>query len=113
MAHGEFGRWLAESVNFTDRQARRFMQVAEEFKTDDVVRIGSSKVFELLQLPSEIDRQQFVEQPHTIPSTGETKTVDEMTVRELREVKAELKKATEKAEQAESARQLAEQPHTI
>lgn len=92
LAHGEFGKWLKESVNFTDRQARRFMQVAEEFKTDDVVRIGSSKVFELLQLPSEIDRQQFVEQPHTIPSTGETKTVDEMTVRELREVKAELKR---------------------
>lgn len=87
LAHGEFGKWLKESVNFTDRQARRFMQVAEEFKTDDVVRIGSSKVFELLQLPSEIDRQQFVEQPHTVPSTGATKTVDEMTVRELREVK--------------------------
>ena len=43
LAHGEFGKWLKESVNFTDRQARRFMQVAEEFKTDDVVRIGSSK----------------------------------------------------------------------
>ncbi|TPE68946.1 DUF3102 domain-containing protein [Halalkalibacterium halodurans] len=98
LAHGEFGKWLEEKVSFTDRQARRLMQVAEEFKTDDVVRIGSSKIFELIQLPPEIDREQFVTEPHTIPSTGATKTVDEMTVRELREVKRALKEAEREAD---------------
>ncbi|WP_242145631.1 DUF3102 domain-containing protein [Bacillus cereus group sp. BfR-BA-01430] len=84
LTHGEFGKWLKDHVNFTERQARRFMQVVDEFKTDDVVRIGSSKIFEVLQLPQEVDRQQFIEQPHIIPSTGEQKTVDEMTVREVK-----------------------------
>ncbi|MEK3933627.1 DUF3102 domain-containing protein [Bacillus sp. FSL R7-0642] len=101
LTHGEFGKWLKEHVNFTERQARRFMQVVDEFKTDDVVRIGSSKIFEVLQLPQEIDRQQFIEKPHTIPSTGEQKTVDEMTVRELREVKKSLKEKDKLLEQAE------------
>lgn len=99
--YGNWGRWLREEVDFTDRQARRLIQVVDEFKTDDVVRIGSSKIFELIQLPSEIDRQEFVSAAHTIPSTGEVKTVDEMTVRELREVKKALKEAQERAEKAE------------
>lgn len=108
LAHGEWMRWLADEVQFTDRQARRFMQVVDEFKTDDVVRIGSSKIFELLQLPSDIDRNDFVSHPHTIPSTGATKTVEEMTVRELREVKAALKEARERCEQEREAREKAE-----
>ncbi|PHG15304.1 hypothetical protein COI63_06485, partial [Bacillus toyonensis] len=119
LTHGEFGKWLKEHVNFTERQARRFMQVVDEFKTDDVVRIGSSKIFEVLQLPQEIDRQQFIEEPHTIPSTGEEKTVDVMTVREIREVKKALKEKdkllhqeTERRKQETEKRKRAEQEAT-
>ncbi|OUB52003.1 hypothetical protein BK741_07235 [Bacillus thuringiensis serovar iberica] len=112
LVHGEFGKWLKEHVNFTERQARRFMQVVDEFKTDDVVRIGSSKIFEVLQLPQEIDRQQFIEEPHTIPSTGEEKTVNEMTVRELREVKKSLKEKEKQLQQAEEKAKLAQKEAT-
>lgn len=91
LAHGEFGKWL-DSIDMTARSAQQFMQIAEELgaKAKSVSHLGFAKLLQIAQLP-ETNRQQFVEQPHTIPSTGETKTVDEMTVRELREVKAELK----------------------
>ena len=92
LTHGEFGSWLG-SIEMTPRTAQRFMQAVEQFgNTTTSSLLSSGKIFEMLSLPSDIDRQQFVEQPHTIPSTGENKSVDKMTVRELREVKAELKR---------------------
>ena len=95
LTHGDFGNWL-KKVELTSRTAQRFMQAYEQFgNTTTSSLLSSSKIFEILSLPNEIDRQVFVEKPHTIPSTGETKTVDEMTVRELREVKKALREANE------------------
>lgn len=56
--------------------------------------IGLNALYQIATLPPD-ER----EKPHVIPSTGEVKTVDEMTVRELREVKRALKEAQQAYEQ--------------
>lgn len=102
LVHGEWERWLTESVDFTKRTAQRFMQAYDQFgNTTTSSLLSSGKIFEMLSLPADIDREQFVKEPHTVPSTGATKTVDEMTVRELREVKKALKEAETRAVNAE------------
>lgn len=41
LPHGEFGPWVAKNCNFSDRQARRYMEVAT--KTDTRVRFDSMR----------------------------------------------------------------------
>lgn len=83
LAHGQFGKWL-KSIGMNDRVARMMMTVANELdsKRSTYSEIGLNALYQIATLPP--DQR---DKPHTIPSTGEVKTVDEMTVRELREVK--------------------------
>nr|WP_256990714.1 DUF3102 domain-containing protein [Paenibacillus sp. VTT E-133291] len=86
LAHGDFGKWL-ESVEIDRTLATRIMRIVEELgeaKYATWHNLGQRVLYEIATLPPE-ERTQ----PHTIPSTGATKTVDEMTVRELREVYVE------------------------
>lgn len=60
-----------------------FMRVAKEFSNTSALKdLGSSKIFALLDIPSE-EREEFVSTPHEV--NGETKTVDEMTTRQLQQ----------------------------
>ncbi|MES5957525.1 DUF3102 domain-containing protein [Bacillus fungorum] len=97
LAYGEFGKWL-ESVSIDRTLATRLMKIADEFDGDYATwhKLSLRTLYEIATLPPEQR-----EQPHTIPSTGEQKTVDEMTVRELREVKKSLKEKDDLLQKAE------------
>jgi hypothetical protein len=91
LAHGEWGKWC-ESIGISRSQATKFITVYQEIGGNDSTwnHLGTQALYLIATIPEE-DR----EKTHTIPSTGEQKTVDEMTVRELREIKKALKQAEE------------------
>lgn len=83
LAHGEFGKWL-ENLNLDWNTANRFMKVSSELPYSDTYHNLDSNVLYLITNLPERTKE------HTT-SSGETKTPDEMTVRELRELKKQLK----------------------
>jgi hypothetical protein len=93
LVHGQFGKWL-ENIEFNHSTANKMMRAYEEFgNSESTTNLGTAKIFEMLSLPESVDRQEFITEPHIIPSTGESKTVDEMTVMETREVAKAVKEA--------------------
>ena len=88
--YGGWTEWL-RSIEMDRTQAHRYIKVIEELGSEDVgtyQRLGLRALSEIATLPPEQR-----EQPHIIPSTGEQKAIEEMTVKELREVKKLLQDA--------------------
>ncbi|EES73308.1 hypothetical protein POTG_02060 [Paenibacillus sp. oral taxon 786 str. D14] len=104
LAHGQWSRWCSESIGMDRKTADKFIVVFDELGGDDSTssQIGISALYEIATLPPEERTRE-----HTLKS-GETKTPDEMTVRELREVKAALKEERERCERERQAREKAE-----
>jgi hypothetical protein len=81
--YGEWQRWLAEKVEFSERTAQRFMKIAEGYKdADTVTALGTRKALALLAF-EDIEREEFIAEKHEV--NGEEKTVEEMTSAELEE----------------------------
>jgi len=98
--HGEWIPWLKNEVNYTERTAQKFMRIADEYgNTNAPSYLGSEKLWKLLDVPTD-EREAFIVKPHELPS-GETKTVIEMTTRELQQAIKAQKDAERRAEGAE------------
>jgi len=109
LVHGEWKLFLG-SINMSKSQADRFIKVFKEYelgKLPDVGNIGLSVLYEIATLPSEEREKEHV------TSKGETKNVDEMTVRELQEVKKKLKEEKERKELVEQQLKQAKQSEEI
>ncbi|WP_210130132.1 DUF3102 domain-containing protein [Staphylococcus sp. GDX8P54P] len=107
LAHGEFGKWL-ENLNLDWNTANRFMKVSSELPNSDTYHnLGSNALYLITTLP-EPERNK----EHTT-SKGETKTPDEMTVRELRELKKQLKQRDEQNAQLQSQVEQAQRSEEI
>lgn len=98
LPHGEWGKWLSEKVDFTDRTAQRLMKVANEFSnTTALSHLSRSKVFALLELPRE-EREEFIN----------SNSIDDMSTRQLQQVIKEKKELENKLSEAEEAKTKAE-----
>lgn len=84
LAHGQFGEWV-KSLGIDPSSASHFMKIASELKLGTYPNMGAKALYLIATMPPE-ERNK----PQQLNS-GETKKPDEMTVRELREVKKKLK----------------------
>lgn len=96
----DWENWCNNELEMSRNHANKFVKVAEELGASGHRSLGIKALYEISTLPSE-ER----ENPHIVPSTGESKTVDEMTVKEIREVKAELKKKEDELSGERKAKQ--------
>ncbi|OFV03779.1 hypothetical protein HMPREF3124_11150 [Staphylococcus sp. HMSC12H08] len=108
LAHGEFGKWL-EKVNMSRSTARRFMKVAEnpELNSPSMANLGTSILYEIATLPDEEREKEH------LTLSGEKKTPDEMTQRELQYLKRQLKQRDEQNAQLQSQVEQAQRSEEI
>ncbi|WP_010236351.1 DUF3102 domain-containing protein [Clostridium arbusti] len=109
LPHGEFLPYLETKVEFTRQSANKFMRVAKEFgNVNSGLHLGTKKLWLLLDVSTE-EREDFISQPHKV--SGKTKTVDEMTSREMQKVIKEKKQLEEKAKTLEESNEVLQQSY--
>ena len=108
LAHGEFGKWLSK-INMSRSTARRFIKVADspELNSPSMANLGTSILYEIATLPEEERKKEH------LTSSGEKKTPDEMTQRELQDLKKQLKQRDEQNAQLQSQVEQAQRSESI
>ncbi|MFW0761976.1 DUF3102 domain-containing protein [Staphylococcus cohnii subsp. cohnii] len=107
LAHGEWIKWL-ESINMNRSQATKFIKVSDEFANGSLTNhSGVNVLYEIATLPEEERNKEHV------TSKGEVKKPDEMTQKELRELKKILKQRDEEKSQLESQLEQAQRSESI
>ncbi|MEJ7540358.1 DUF3102 domain-containing protein [Staphylococcus intermedius] len=108
LAHGEFGKWL-EKVDINHGVANKMMKISETnyLNYSHASNLGVTALYEIATLPEE---ERYKEH---ITTNGETKTPDEMTRKELRELKKQLKQRDEQNAQLQSQVQQAQRSEEI
>ena len=104
LPHGEWGKWLSERVEFTQRTAQNFMKICDEYggesspsyllisNTKHVSHLPYSKALQLLAVPAE-EREEFVQE----------NDVHSMSREELDRAIKERDEAREEARRAQEA----------
>ena len=99
LPHGEWLPWLTERVEFSERTAQYYMQLAREWTNpQSIADLGATKAFKLLALPAE-EREAFIQERNVV----------DMSARELAQAIKERDEARAAAEQAEADQHAAEQ----
>lgn len=94
--HGEWEAWVAKNTGFTVRQAQRMMQAARQVpEGSTLAQLPFTKIQACLQLPSAEDREAMAQRAQD----------EGLTLRQLQE---EVKKANQRADQAEAKRREVE-----
>ena len=96
LAHGQFMPWL-ESIGMNTSVAERFMKIADVLEESDTYQsLGYQALYLIATLPEDERHQE-----HELAS-GEVKEPTDMTVRELQEVKRQLKAAESNNQQLQA-----------
>lgn len=108
LAHGEFGKWL-EKVGINHGVANKMMKISEThyLNYSHASNLGVTALYEIATLPEEERNKEHV------TSNGETKTPDEMTRNELRELKKQLRQRDEQNAQLQSQVEQAQRSEEI
>lgn len=107
LPHGEWLPWLEQRVQFSERTAQKFMQLAREYESNPKLAsdLGSEKAFALLALPKE-EREQIAAEGITV--NGKTKAPADLTTREVKQIVAERKAEAKTDFRSEAADYLLE-----